>query len=302
MFIADTHSDTLYAMGVQHTPAAELMITPELLRQGGMSLQTFALWTGRHGNQGDYNSIAAAEMAAIPALLSAGLRQVDDPADAKEGESCFMLSIEGCELFEQDVAQVSLWREKGVRMAALTWNNENRIGSPAKGGSTKGLTAYGVQVVKEMQRLGMAVDTSHLNEAGFYDIFAKTNQPPMASHSCCRALCDHFRNLTDDQLKLLIREGGYVGVNFYPHFLSDDGCADAETVAQHIDHICQLGGDQIVGFGSDYDGIEVTPSDLPNAASIPNLLSALRRRGYSESAIAGVAGQNLLNYFKRIEA
>ena len=221
MWICDTHSDTLYAMGVQH--AKELMITPQRLRQGGVTLQTFALWTGSKGNQGDVNGIVAAEMAAIPALLAAGMRQVDDPAQAQEGESSFMLSIEGGEVFESGLETVAQWREKGVRMAALLWNNENALGHSAKSGSTQGLTSYGLQVVREMQRLHMAVDTSHLNEAGFYDIFAKTHVAPMASHSCCRALCDHFRNLTDEQLRLMIRQGGYVGINFYPAFLNQDG-------------------------------------------------------------------------------
>lgn len=298
MFIADTHSDTLWALGCQGEQHP--CITPERLRQGGVSLQVFALWSGRDGNKGDVAAITAAEMAQVPAMLAAGLRKVDDPADAKEGECSFMLSIEGCELFEKDIAAVSYWREQGVRMAALLWNNDNAIGYPAKGGSKKGLTAYGVQVVKEMQRVGMAVDTSHLNEQGFWDIFAKTDLPPMASHSCCRALCDHSRNLTDEQLRQLIRDGGYVGVNFYPWFLSSEGKAGLTTVVEHIDHICQLGGAKIVGLGSDFDGIEVVPDGLANPADIPNLLNALRARGYSEDAIAGIAGQNLLDYYRRI--
>lgn len=211
-----------------------------------------------------------------------------------------MLSVEGGEVFEKDIASVEAWREKGVRMAALLWNNENRIGYPAKGGDKRGLTAYGIQVVKEMQRLGMAVDTSHLNEQGFYDIFAKTNLPPMASHSCCKALCGHARNLTDEQLKLMIREGGYVGVNFYPYFLSDDGKADITRVVEHIDHICQLGGEKIVGFGSDFDGIECAPVGLTSPADMPALVDALLRRGYGEEAVAGIAGMNLLDYYKRI--
>ena len=107
MWICDTHSDTLYAMGVQH--AKELMITPQRLRQGGVTLQTFALWTGSKGNQGDVNGIVAAEMAAIPALLAAGMRQVDDPAQAQEGESSFMLSIEGGEVFESGLDTVAQW-------------------------------------------------------------------------------------------------------------------------------------------------------------------------------------------------
>lgn len=300
MYIADTHSDTLYAMGVQHAPADRLMITPERLRRGGVTLQVFALWTGGKGNKGDVAGIVRSELAQVPGLMAAGLRQVTDPADAKVGEQCFMLSVEGGEVFEPGLHTVQLYRDKGVRMAALLWNNENALGYPAKSGDRRGLTDYGLQVAREMQRVGMAVDVSHLNEAGFYDLFAKTDRPPMASHSCCRALCNHFRNLTDEQLRLMIREGGFVGVNFYPHFLSEDGRADAALVARHIDHICQLGGAEIVGFGSDFDGIETTPDNVRHPGDIPNLLDELRRLGYDDAAIAGIAGENLKRYFARI--
>ena len=297
MFIADTHSDTLYAMA-KARPGDPLMITPALLRQGGVSLQTLALWTGPKGQ--DAEALARDELAQLPVLTSAGLRQVDDPSDAKEGECCFMLSIEGGELFQDDIASVRRWREKGVRMAAITWNNSTRIAHSAKSRSTEGLSDYGVQVVREMQRCGMAVDVSHLNEAGFWDLFRKGERPPMASHSCVRSLCDHFRNLTDEQLRAMIQYGGYVGVNFYPHFLSEDGKASVRTVAEHIDYICQMGGSEIVGFGSDFDGIEVCPAELENAGMIPALLNELRAMGYSEDALEGVAGRNLQEYFKRI--
>ena len=295
MWICDTHSDTLFAMGVEKN--ASPVITPARLRQGGVTLQTFALWSGRQGNKGDVKGIMDAEMSMVPTMLAAGMKQVDDPTEAKEGESSFMLSIEGAEIFEDGLHTIAAWREKGVRMVALLWNNENKLGQSAKSGSAQGLTDYGVQVVKEMQRLHMAVDTSHLNEAGFYDIFAKTNLPPMASHSCCKALCDHCRNLSDEQLRLLIREGGYVGINFYPYFLNVDGKATLETVVEHIDYICQMGGEKIVGFGSDFDGIDCCPIGLENPADIPALLNALRKRGYSEATIEDIAGKNLLRYF-----
>ncbi|MBR3494891.1 MAG: dipeptidase [Clostridia bacterium] len=302
MWIADTHSDTLWAAGVRRMDPETLMITPEKLTQGGVGLQVFALWTGPEGNKGDVAGTITAELVALERhWLAAGFRQVDDPAEALGREKpCLMLSFEGCEAFESGLHTVREWRAKGIRMAALVWNNPNAIGFPAKGSSTDGLTAYGLSVVREMQRCGIAVDTSHLNEAGFWDILRRTDVPPLASHSCCRGLCDHFRNLTDEQLKALIRSGGYVGVNFYPWFLSKDGRADADRVAEHIDHICQLGGTENVGFGSDFDGIEVTPSDLRHAGEFPNLLDALRRRGYGEDALEKIAGDNLVRYYRRI--
>ncbi|MBE5796167.1 MAG: hypothetical protein E7327_02175 [Clostridiales bacterium] len=300
MFIADTHSDTLYSIGVDGCSFNETCITADRLRRGGVTLQTFALWSGRKGPDGNFEEIAAAEYAAVETLKAAGLKQVDDPADAKDGDSCFMLSFEGCEVFQKGLSAVGEWRERGIRMGALVWNNQNLFATPAKRNADEGLTELGVKTVHEMQRLGIAVDVSHLNEAGFYDLFRKGHKPPMASHSCCRALCDHFRNLTDDQIRMMIQYGGFIGVNFYPAFLSADKQADSVTIAQHIDHICQLGGAEIVGFGSDFDGIELFPEDVRHPGEMGNLISALREYGYSEEAIRAIAGENLLKYYERI--
>ena len=300
MYIADTHSDTLYNLA-RGQKITEVDITPDRLREGGVTLQTFAMWSGPKGPQGDYAALAEAEYAARPQFIDVGIPQVDDPSEAASGKPHFMLSLEGCEVFQDGLDKVAFWRERGVRMGAPVWNNENALATPAKKNADDGLTDYGVQVIREMQKQGMAVDVSHLNERGFYDLFAKGLRPPMASHSCCRALCDHFRNLTDDQIRMMIQYGGFIGVNFYPAFLSADKEADTVTLAQHIDHICQLGGADIVGFGSDFDGIERYPEDLRHPGQMGNLLRALRDYGYNEEAIEKIAGRNLVEYYARIK-
>jgi len=297
MFISDTHADTLYALGVQGNPAPT--VTKESLQAGGVTLQVMALFTGTDGNNGDVDGIVKRELAAFQMLLNQGFVQVFSPSEQKEGQLSLMLSIEGCEMFEEGLHAVEAYHEKGVRMAALVWNNENKMAFPAKGKSKNGLTEYGLKIVKEMQRLHMAVDTSHLNEQGFYDLFLKTHTPPLASHSCCAALCDHFRNLTDAQIKLMIENGGYIGINFYPHFLKD-ASATLTDVVNHIDHVCQLGGQDIVGFGSDFDGIEIAPKNLESPSDFPRLIAALKTRGYDEKAIENIAGKNLIAYFNRI--
>lgn len=297
MFLCDTHADTLYEVGWKKNENPD--ITLERLREGNVALQVMALWTGPKGKAGDVKGIVEAELLALDLLKGRGYRQIDDPSEIVEGTPSILLSVEGGEVFEGGLETVSYWRQKGVRMCAITWNHENDLAFPAKSGSKQGLTEYGLSIIKEMQRQGIAVDTSHLNEQGFYDIFAKTDLPPLASHSCCAAIRPHFRNLTDAQLRLLIKEGGYVGINFYGEFLAD-GHATVETVVDHIDHICQLGGEKNVGFGSDFDGIDIYPEGLRHPGQLPNLISSLRSRGYSEEAIAGVAGQNLVDYFKRI--
>ncbi len=300
MYIADTHSDTLFSLGVMGRKMSDGHITAERLRQGGVTLQTFALWSGPKGPTGDYQGIAAREYAAVQTLLDEGLIQVDDPADAKVGQNQFLLSLEGCEVLDS-VEAVQLWRERGVRIGAPVWNNVNHIGTPAKVNADDGITQEGVKIIRAMQNAGIAVDVSHLNEQGFWDLYRVGLRPPMASHSCCRALCDHFRNLTDDQLRMMIQYSGFVGVNFYPAFLSNDGKADSVTIAQHIDHICQLGGVDIVGFGSDFDGIETTPEDVNHPGEIGNILRALRDYGYNEEAIEKIAGRNFVEYMSRLK-
>ena len=297
MHVCDTHSDTLYEVGYKKNISPD--ITLERARRGGVTIQVMALWTGPQGNAGDYQGIVAAELEALQILKAQGFQQIDDPAQAKEGQTAILLSVEGGEVFQGGLESVEAFRKKGVRIAGITWNHENDLGHPAKGGSTEGLTPYGLDVVKEMQRLKISVDVSHLNERGFFDIYAKTHVPPMASHSCVNKLRPHFRNLTDEQLRLLIREGGYIGINFYGEFLAESG-STYETVLDHIDYICQMGGEKIVGYGSDFDGIDVYPDGLRHPADLPNLISGMRRRGYTEAVIEGIAGQNLIDYFTRI--
>ncbi len=297
MFLCDTHSDTLYEVGWKKNNNTDITLERELA--GNVALQVMALWTGPDGKKGDVKGIVSAELEALEVLKARGFKHIDDPFEAKEGEVAILLSVEGGEVFEDGIETVAYWRKKGVRMAGITWNHENNLGHPAKGGSTQGLTPYGLQVVKEMQQLNIAVDVSHLNEAGFYDIFQKTNVPPLASHSCVAKLRPHFRNLTDEQLRLLIKEGGYIGINFYGEFLAEKD-ATVDTVLDHIDYICQMGGEKQVGFGSDFDGIDVYPDGLRHPGQLKNLISGLRRRGYSEAVIEGIAGKNLLDYFERI--
>lgn len=299
MIICDTHCDTLYmrALQPQETPC----VTMEAMRAGGMSLQTCTLFAGSQGVSGQPYQKAMAEYAAFERLeREEGWQKVNSPLEAEDGKVKILLSVEGGEIFEGNPARVQEFYERGVRMAALTWNNENEIGFPAKGGSREGIKPQGWEILKEMARLRMAADTSHLNEAGFWDLIDRHSQPPMASHSCAKALCDHFRNLSDDQIRAMVKRGGWIGVNFYPYFLRSDGQATVEDIVCHIDHMCQLGAQKHVGFGSDFDGIGCTPEGCESPAKIPAILEGLRCRGYSEAAIEDIAGRNFLDYYRRL--
>ena len=298
MLLCDTHADTLYALAMH--PGAAADITAEKLRKGGVSAQTFALYVG---GDPDLRAVAAAfdkMFAQEERLRQNGWKRLDDYRDAVDGECAYVLSVEGCDLLDGKLDLLPMWRQKGVRMAAITWNYANSLGTPAKIDQQKPLTAFGREAAKEMQHLGIAPDTSHLSDRGFWDLL-EMGLRPLASHSCCRALCDHPRNLTDDQLRALFEAGGYIGVNFYPYFLSADGKADLDTVCDHVCQLMDLGGEKHVGFGSDFDGIEVKPRGLAGPQDFPALLERLRQRGLTEDLIEGIAGRNLLAYYGRID-
>lgn len=301
MIIIDTHCDTLSALAKSECT----QVTPDRLREGGVTLQVCALFAGSAGPSGIGGAappaLAAASLAALSRFAEHGIRKVDSPFDICEGETSLMLSIEGGEIIEDSLDSLRRYRDAGVRIFSLTWNNENLIACPHCGRGNQGLKPFGWEVVRELDRLSIAVDVAHLGEGGFWDLIFHGNKPPMTSHSCCRALRFHTRNLTDDQIRALIDAGGWIGINFYTQFLTDAPTCDTGTVADHIAHIADLGGLGNVGFGSDFDGIDSAPADLQHPGDMPNLLTALAARGFSQSEIRGIAGENFLRYFKRLQ-
>ncbi len=304
MLICDTHADTLYALqNPQRDPSLPCDVTAERLTAGGeadIRVQALALWTGPEGLKGKDVGLIDREMLALDGLQKQGFRQVKKLSEAKAGVPNVLLTIEGGEAFEggpQTVDAFALW---GVRIAAIVWNNENAFAFPAVGGSDRGLTAQGRRLVEHMNGLHMAVDISHLNAAGVKDVLTLSRKPVIASHSCCRTLCDHPRNLTDEQLKAVFDMGGYVGVNFFPAFLSPDNRAGIDTVIDHIDHMAQLGGAKHIGMGSDFDGIETHPEGLEHAGCVYALFERMKARGFGDEAVADFAGENFRRYLEKV--
>ena len=300
MFVADAHCDTLYALAIQKKQITDCAVTPPSLSAGGVGLQTFALFAGRKGPQGTPYADGLAMMAAAPAVgvafITGDLPQ--EPPKAPTG----IYSCEGGEMFEGSLERLNEFhRQIRLRMIALTWNFENEIGFPAKEGPRPGLKPFGIRLLHGMDRLGILPDVSHLNEAGFWDVCEHAALPPIASHSDCRWLCDVPRNLRKAQVKAIVDRGGFIGVNFYSKFLKSDGPATLDDVVRHIDALCELGAEHVIGFGSDFDGIELWPEGLGDPSGFPTLLDALRKRGYSEGILEGLAGMNLWNLLKRAE-
>ena len=213
-----------------------------------------------------------------------------------------ILSIEGGEGI-YSLAHLRNFYRLGVRIIALTWNFSNHIASGAlETDEMRGLTEFGKLVVAEMNRLGIFADVSHLNDKSFYDVAEYSNKPIIASHSNARAVCRSKavcpveRNLTDDQFEIIKKSGGCVGINFCPDFLNESGKADIEDIIRHIEHFMSLGGEDNVGIGADFDGIDSTPDGINGVEDIYKIFDRLLQKGYTENQIEKISHKN----FERI--
>ena len=298
--VCDAHCDTLSHL-VSGGTLENATITPERLAAGGVSLQVFALFAtygrGIEPYEKARRMLSAAGEFPVPVLTGALPAALPD---APTG----VFSIEGGEILQGSLERFAEFDAAArVRMIALTWNFENEIGHPAKNGPEGGLKPFGLSLVREMNRKGVLCDVSHLNEAGFWDVIEHSTLPPVASHSNARALCEHTRNLTEAQIRAVIEKKGYIGVNFYSAFLANGRAATLEDVYRHVDAILQLGGEDVVGFGSDFDGIDAWPEGLANPADFPALLNFLAAcGGYAPEVLEKIAGGNLFRVLKAAEA
>ena len=277
------------------------------LRAGGVRVQVFTLFVPPSVPAG-WSSVRAleildvlhAELAASPEAFLWVRRAADLDRARAEGRLGVVVTLEGCEVLSGSPALLRTFYRLGVRAAGLTWNVRNDLADGVGEPRGAGLTAFGRQVVQEMNELGMVVDVSHLSVQGFWEVLELSRHPVVASHSNAHALCRHRRNLTDQQIRALAQKGGVMGINFFPEFLREDGPASLEDVVRHIDHVVSLVGPQHVGLGSDFDGIPSTPDGLDDVSRLPALTEALIRRGYPDEAILGILGENFARVFRQV--
>lgn len=300
MFIADAHCDTLYNIAIHSADPKECAVTAEKMKAGRVGLQTFAMFTCLKGPQSTPYQDGVRMMAAIDRLgvpIFTG-RLPDSLPDYPAG----VISIEGGEMLEGKIERLDeFYQATGLRMIALTWNYENEIGYPGRRGPKLGLKPFGLELLKEMDKRGIYADASHLNEPGFWDIVEHMQLPPIASHSNVRALCENTRNLYDDQIRAIIEKKGFIGINFYSAFLVNDRPAIMEDLFAHIDYIAQMGGIDVIGLGSDFDGIDEWPEGLAHSGEFGNLIALLEKHGYTQKNIEAIAGGNLWRLLKRAD-
>ncbi len=225
----------------------------------------------------------------------------DIEAAFAEGKAAALLSIEGGDALQGELSALRVFYRLGVRSICLTWNHRNEIADgvadETPGG---GLTPFGRKVVSEMNSLGMLVDLSHIAEKGFWDVMGETESPVIVSHSNARKICGHRRNLRDGQILEVKRNGGVIGINLYPLFLNDSGKADMTDVIKHIEHIASLAGEDSIGIGADFDGIELVPDGINGIQDVVKIFNELARLNYTQQSIEKLAGANFIRVIRQV--
>ncbi|MBU0936173.1 MAG: dipeptidase [Spirochaetes bacterium] len=321
LLIIDGHCDTVLEMAGINEPSGCNSPRPLLQRstrghidlprllEAGVSCQFFALFTSD-----EYLPVANEHCQGLLELVlrtitqSGRLQLACSSADILEarasGRIAVMLAIEGGEAIGSSLDQLQAFYEQGVRLLTLTWNHRNAIGRGVGAEGIDGLSPFGEAVLREMENLGMLVDVSHLADTTLTDVLRLARRPLVASHSNCRALCPHRRNLTDDQIRAIAATGGLVGLTFAGSFVdSDPAKVNLERFLQHLDHMVEVAGVDHVGIGSDFDGF----SDefglvMSDCTGLPGLAVSLLKRGYALSAVQSIMGGNWLRVISQVLA
>ena len=322
--VVDMHCDTISAILAERRRGKDcrlrrnkLHIDLERMQQSGYLLQNFALFVNREKCRSPWEEFCTlyevyqGELEENGDILAPVLTFSDIEKNRCSGKMSSLLTVEEGAVCEGEIGKLEQLYSRGVRMLTLTWNYPNELGYPNvrpgmhfKPDTEHGLTSKGMEFVERMEELGMIVDVSHLSDAGFYDVLKTTKKPFVASHSDAREVCGWVRNLTDDMIRKLADRGGCMGLNFCADFLKTvpEGMKNPgtiEAVVRHAGHIVKVGGIEVLGLGTDFDGID-THEELPGAQSMERLWNGLHRAGFSESQLEKIYHENVLRVYKDV--
>ncbi|MBO4423426.1 MAG: dipeptidase [Clostridia bacterium] len=319
----DMHCDTiseLYYRKCEGKPYSlyenDLDIDIKRLAGGGAYVQCFAMFTYLTKVESAYEHANALievykeQLELYKDHIAPVLSFSDIDRNEKDGKISAMMTLEEGECTEGSPEKLKHFYDLGARMMNITWNFKNSLGHPniidVNNGSVSpdtenGLTEKGKAIVEYMMELGMVVDTSHSSDRSFYDVADIVKGPFIASHSNCRELCGHTRNLTDDMIRVLAEHGGVSGLNYCPAFIKTGAeRITADDFADHVLHFIKVGGEDVVGLGTDYDGISSRRLQIKDPSYAPVLWDTLVSRGLSEDQADKVFYKNVKRVFRDV--
>ena len=303
MAIIDLHCDTMMCLfedrskgGLRHN---NLNIDIEKLRAGHYIAQFFALFIDK-AEHGDVLERCLAMADLFHNQLADNCDSIrlacnwqDVQRNGQDNLLSAFLTIEEGGAIKGDMAHLRNFYRLGVRLMTLTWNYPNELGYPNAQPEymSQGLTEKGREAVAEMNRLGMIIDVSHLSDQGFLDVAHLSSRPFVASHSNARAVTSHSRNLTDDMIRLLSDKGGIMGLNFARQFLGTSPVSRIADMVAHATHIVNVGGEDVLAYGSDFDGID-PDIEIAHAGEMGKLTAALQEAGFTSAQLEKFTWRN----------
>jgi membrane dipeptidase len=278
------------------------------MREGGLDAVFFSIWvsgsvTGRRAVAAAHEQIGMVRNAidSNPRELLLATTAAEIQRAAAQNRIAVLLGVEGGHMIGEDLAVLREFAARGVRYLTLTHSaNTKWADSSGARSAHNGLTPFGREVVRELNRLGVMVDVSHVSDKTFFDVLEVSKVPVIASHSSARAIFNHPRNMSDSMLQALVRNRGVIMINYHAPFLGAPPVG-WEKIIDHIDHAVKIAGPDHVGLGSDFDG-GTMPAGMEDVSKLPKITDALLRRGYSEQNITKILGGNLLRVMREAEA
>ncbi|MFX1590276.1 MAG: dipeptidase [Promethearchaeota archaeon] len=278
------------------------------MREGNVQAALFAIESGYTMESLIKNIDIWFKIISNPANEIIQIKSTDDFNKLKDsGKIGAILHYEGATGIDDDLMLLRLGYHLGLRSMGLTWSNVNKFGTgvrvTTKHQRKRGLTDMGRDLVRKAQDLGITIDVSHLNDQSFWDLYEITEKPIIATHSNARSICNHPRNLTDDQIKAINEKHGTIGINFCMKFLDPEHPGEEypnlglEVIKKHIDHILNLADINTIAIGSDFDGTSV-PNCVRDCTKFPILWEYLLNNGYSDRDLEKITHKNLIRVFK----
>ncbi|BDR63458.1 dipeptidase [Clostridium tetani] len=311
MSIIDLHCDTIYKItnckDKINLKDNNISIDLNKMRKGKVNGEFFALFIDREETETPLKTCNKMldkfyeEMDKNKEIIKLTKNYTQYKENIRNNIMSAFLTIEGGEALEGEIYNLRNFYRLGVRLLTLTWNYENEIGYPNcnKIFMQKGLKKFGIEIVEEMNRLGMIIDVSHLSDGGFYDVAKYSKVPFIASHSNARSITNHGRNLTDDMIKILSEKGGVIGINFCNEFLGDTEISRVEDMITHIKYIKNTGGIDCIALGSDFDGIDCEV-EIEDISQMDKLIEKLSSSGFNESEIERICFKNAERVIKEV--